>query len=57
MSEEKSKTDEPRQSSTHFNKFLKSFISGGLAGSAAKSIIAPLDRVKILFQVQEKFEK
>jgi len=32
-------------------KYLKSFISGGCAGIVAKSVIAPLDRVKILFVV------
>ncbi|KAI9910876.1 hypothetical protein PsorP6_010710 [Peronosclerospora sorghi] len=31
----------------------KSFIAGSMAGIAAKSILAPLDRVKILFQVNE----
>lgn len=29
---------------------LKSLLAGGLAGSAAKTIIGPFDRVKILFQ-------
>jgi len=32
-------------------KYLKSFISGGCAGIVAKSVIAPFDRVKILFVV------
>lgn len=31
----------------------KSFIAGGLAGIAAKSALAPVDRVKIMFQVNE----
>lgn len=35
---------------------LKRIIAGGLAGILAKSVVAPADRVKILFQVtNEKF--
>ncbi len=49
--------EEPKQSSKpplkHYDyKYIKSFISGGLAGIAAKSLIAPFDRIKILFQVK-----
>lgn len=33
----------------HFN--ARTFISGGLAGSVAKTLVAPIDRVKILLQV------
>ncbi|GAB9467571.1 hypothetical protein Gpo141_00004911 [Globisporangium polare] len=32
----------------------KSFIAGGAAGIAAKSLLAPVDRVKIMFQVNDK---
>ena len=36
----------------HFN--WKTFVSGGLAGSVAKTLVAPIDRVKILKQVHSK---
>lgn len=29
---------------------INKFISGGVAGAIAKTVIAPLDRVKVLFQ-------
>jgi len=53
--------EEPKQSSKpplkHYDyKYIKSFISGGFAGIAAKSLIAPFDRIKILFQVNSLFE-
>ncbi len=35
---------------------LKRVVAGGLAGMVAKSVVAPVDRIKILFQVtNEKF--
>jgi hypothetical protein len=33
---------------------LVSFISGGIAGITAKSVVSPLERVKILFQVKSQ---
>ena len=32
--------------------FLQSFLSGGMAGSISKTIIAPMDRVKLIFMVR-----
>ncbi len=32
---------------------LKSFVAGGVAGMAGKTVVAPLDRVKILLQTQK----
>ena len=44
-----------KQSSAYI---LRSLLAGGLAGCAAKTVIAPLDRVKILFQTSTpRFEK
>ncbi|KPI88192.1 putative mitochondrial carrier protein [Leptomonas seymouri] len=33
-------------------RFLESFAAGGIAGAVSKSVIAPGDRVKIIFQVE-----
>jgi len=33
------------------SQYLYSFLSGGLAGIVAKTVVAPFDRIKILYQV------
>lgn len=40
----------PQQNKRSLDYVWKSGVAGGLAGCAAKTIVAPLDRVKILFQ-------
>jgi solute carrier family 25 protein 16 len=47
VSEKKAK--ETKNQSSHFK--IETFISGGIAGCVAKSLVAPIDRVKILLQV------
>ncbi|CZS96275.1 probable ADP,ATP carrier protein [Rhynchosporium agropyri] len=42
------KTKKPHKQS--FDYIWRTGVAGGLAGSAAKTLVAPLDRVKILFQ-------
>ena len=37
--------------------FYKSFVSGGIAGSIAKTLVAPIDRVKLIFMVILKIKK
>jgi solute carrier family 25 protein 16 len=39
----------------NLKKPLKSFIAGGLAGCCAKTVVAPLDRIKILFQTRHPY--
>lgn len=44
----------PAQSIDHLVTLSKSFIAGGCAGIISKSCLAPIDRVKIIFQVTER---
>ncbi|KAI1503914.1 mitochondrial carrier protein LEU5 [Biscogniauxia marginata] len=49
--EDRSITEKGKQPDKHsMNYIVRSGIAGGLAGCAAKTTVAPLDRVKILFQ-------
>ena len=41
-----------REKGDQSSLLIKSLLSGGLAGMAGKSFVAPLDRVKILMQTQ-----
>jgi Mitochondrial carrier protein len=38
--------------STGWNKVLKDFVLGGTSGAIAKTIAAPIERVKLLLQTQ-----
>lgn len=42
---------------TGFGKVLKDFVLGGTSGAIAKTIAAPIERVKLLLQTQENNPK
>lgn len=44
-------------SGSGFNKILKDFILGGTSGAIAKTLAAPIERVKLLLQTQENNPK
>lgn len=46
--------DEPQYQISNRDKVITSFIAGALAGSLAKTTIAPLDRTKINFQIHNE---
>ncbi|KAI9626147.1 hypothetical protein H4Q26_015893 [Puccinia striiformis f. sp. tritici PST-130] len=45
-----SPTSSAKSSSSNLANHLKSGVAGGIAGCLAKTLVSPLDRVKILFQ-------
>ena len=46
----KERTDGPSDDRQSLQYVLRSGLAGGVAGCVAKTVVAPLDRVKILFQ-------
>ncbi|KAG5465348.1 hypothetical protein CUR178_00050 [Leishmania enriettii] len=45
-------TNAPRSFTKELIRFIESFAAGGIAGAVSKTVIAPGDRVKIIFQVE-----
>ena len=43
--------------SSGWNKVLKDFVLGGTSGAIAKTLAAPIERVKLLLQTQENNPK
>lgn len=43
--------------STGINKVLKDFVLGGTSGAIAKTLAAPIERVKLLLQTQQNNPK
>ncbi|KAI0508558.1 mitochondrial carrier domain-containing protein [Xylaria bambusicola] len=50
MTEATAGQDKKKPNKHSMDYIMRSFVAGGLAGCAAKTTVAPLDRVKILFQ-------
>ncbi|KAJ5956647.1 hypothetical protein N7501_010926 [Penicillium viridicatum] len=44
------RTSKPNEDSRNLNFVLRNGLAGGVAGCAAKTIVAPLERIRILFQ-------
>jgi len=42
----------PQESSNRYRVLLDYFIAGGIAGAASRTVVSPLERLKIIYQVQ-----
>lgn len=52
MSEKKEAKKEPKKNIADPISFLKDFVAGGVSAAVSKTAVAPIERVKLLLQVQ-----
>lgn len=52
MSKDKKKDDKKKAEGKGEMNFMKDFIAGGISAAVSKTAVAPIERVKLLLQVQ-----